>query len=250
MADRMGHALTATPATSRPDWACQTHQPPRGHAWTPADPGHRTCAGCADRLRDTLREIDLRHRALDPSPGGSGDHGSRGAPGFGSRSPASDHVIAMLDPRSRPDAHTWRGNDKRLHHEQERPPLSVWSSLHAIADHIAQARGLTDRVARRDVTGLCRWIDAHLDWLTRRADITECAALLERLAAQLRPVTGEPARRCVGRCPNTITEADDHTRECRARLFAPLHGDTIGCRACGREWPRPEWERLGLMLAG
>jgi hypothetical protein len=242
--------LTATPATERPAWACQVHTAPRTHAWTPADRGYRTCAGCADRLRDTLREIALRYRALDPSPGGSGDTGGRGAPGFATRSPASDHVIAMLDPRSRPDARTWRGSDKRLHHEQERPPLSVWAVLYAIADHVNRARGITNNaLACNGVDELTRYIDSHLDWLTRQPDIAVHAELIERLAGQLRPVTGEPARRCVGRCPNTVDEQTT-TRECRARLFAPLHGDTITCRACGRSWPRPEWERLGLMLTG
>lgn len=237
-------------ATERPDWACQTHTPPRGPAWVPADRGYRTCGSCADHLRATLREIRERFACLDPRPGGGAPDGGRGAPGFGSRSPGSDHVIAMRDRRSRPTARVWRGSDLRVHGEPERPVLSVWAALHTIAAHIATQRGITNRALHRnDVDPLTRWVDSHLDWLTRQPDIAAHAAILDRLATQLRPVTGEPGgRRCVGRCPNTIDLGDDHTRECHARLYAPLHGDTIECAACGRAWTRPDWVRLGLML--
>lgn len=243
---------TDTPTTdtlSRPTWACALHRAPkRAGAWVPADSGYRTCATCLDRIRDQLREISARYRLLNATPGSSGDYGTRGAPGFGSRSPASDHIIAMRDPRTGRDATTWRGSDGRFHQEPENPVLSVFTELDLIARHIAEARSIDHGPEHPTVDATARFIDNHLDWLTRQDDIADHAGVIAELAAQLRPATGEPGRRHIGHCPNTVTDPDSTTRECRARLYAPLSGDTIQCGACEREWRRPEWLRLGLML--
>lgn len=237
-------------AIDRPTHACLLCPPPRHHGhWRPADPNYRTCTACLDRLRDTLADISRRWLLLDTRPGASGDHGTRGAPGFSSRSPASDHIIAMRDRRSSPSAHTWLGADGRIHHEPEHPPLSVWGVLETLAWDIAETRGV-DGPIDLDVHGLCTWLDRHLDWLTRQDTVVvEHAKALRELQAQLRPVTGEPGRRHIGECPNLL-DGDDGPRECRTRLFAPLRGDTISCTNpdCGRAWPREEWLRLGELL--
>jgi hypothetical protein len=194
-------------------------------------------------VRETLRDIVRRYGELDPTPG-AGFDGGRGAPGFGSRSPASDHIIAMLDRRSSPVAHTWVGGDGKLHRELERPPLSVWSVLDTAAWGIAEERGITGPDPAADVGDLVRWIDAQLDWVTRRELVVELDGDLRGLLAQLRPATGDQRVR-IGTCPNLPEHAE---QECGAPLFAPLRGDTIRCGACGRTWPRPTWERLGQML--
>ena len=233
----------------RPESACQTCPPPRkvGH-WRRADPSYRTCSSCLDRLRDELREIPARYRILNAVPGAAGDPG-RGAPGFGSRSPASDHIIAMRDIRSSRNATCWRGSDDRFHQETEHPVLSVFTELDLIAWHVVETRALEHGPDQPTVDATARFLDAHLDWLTRQDDIADHAAVIHDLVQQLRPATGEPGRRPIGHCPNTITDADDATRECGAKLFAPLAGtDSISCRQCGREWPRAEWLRLGTLL--
>jgi hypothetical protein len=198
-------------------------------------------------MRDQLREIPVRYRILNATPGQQGDV-SRGAPGFGSRSPASDHIIAMRDPRSDRTATTWHGGDRRFHMESERPVLSVFSELDLIAWHIADERSLEHGPAHPTVVDTAKFIDAHLDWLTRQPDIADHARVVADLVQQLRPVTGEPGRRPIGLCPNTVTTTDDTTAECGAKLYAPLSGDTIECRTCAREWPRSEWLRLGDLL--
>lgn len=233
----------------RPSWACLTHRQPNDDTqqWMKADPGYRTCSGCLDRIRATLTEIVTRYRRLDATPGASGD-GGRGAPGFGSRSPASDHVIAMRDPRSSPVARTWLGADGRLHRESERPPCSVRGVLDTVAWDIAEQRGVDGPSDRADVPMLARWIDAQLDWVTRHELVVEVAAELRRILAQLKPVTGD-GRRKIGRCPNTLDVDDEHTVTCDATLYAPTNGgDSIRCGACGRTWPRSEWLRLGDLL--
>lgn len=234
---------------TRPASACLLCPPPRkvGY-WRLADRGYRTCTGCYDRMRDTLKEIAHRYQLLDPRPGANLEHGGRGAPGFGSRAPASEHIIAMRDRRSSSVARTWLGRDGRLHQESERPPLSVHNVLDLIAWDIAEARGVDGPTAALDVHELVRWIDGHMDWITRHESVAEIHQMLRDLLNQLRPVTGDPSPRHIGLCPNTITLPDDTTRECGARLYAPLRGDSISCKNCSREWPRSEWLRLGDLL--
>lgn len=233
----------------RPQGACVLCPPPReSRPWRLADPGYVTCSRCLDRLRERLDDIADRYLRLDPSPQHGGD-GGRDAPGFGSRSPASDHIIAMRDPRSSPDAYVWLGSDGRLHRESERPPLSVFSVLDTIAWEIAEARELSEGPSGLGVPDLVRWIDNHLDWLTRQPQVVEAAEALRRVQSQLKPVTGDPLIK-VGVCPNTIDEGE-RTRPCRAPLFAPSDSspdDTIRCPACHRAWSRSEWLKLGELL--
>ena len=229
----------------RPTGACLLCPPPQDEKpWRRADDGYTTCSRCLDRLRETLREIPALYQPLDPTPGANAD-GTRGAPGFGSRSPASDHVIAMRDHRSSRDAYTWLGGDGKLHKESERPPLSAYSVLDTIAWDIAENRGI-DGPGANTVHHLAQWVDNQLDWATRQPNIDEVAAPLRELLAQLKPATGE-RRAWIGTCPNTLDEGE-HTRLCAARLYAPLRGDTIRCASCSREWPRAEWLRLGDLL--
>jgi hypothetical protein len=241
-------------------------------------------------MRKMLREIAERWLQLDPRPGGSGSDGTRGAPGFGSRSPASDHVITMLDPRSkscemacdgllyerwqpdpegwsRPlprgvhgpveppggyttDREVWYGSDGRAYSEPNRPPRSVPHVLGALAGLVAEDRAMTPPTGR--VPDVIRWLDGQLDHVTRQDWVTDVHDELRALVRQLKPVTGEPNRRHIGTCPNVIDEGDT-TRECGARLYAPLRagaicGDSIVCNHCGREWPRTEWLRLVDLL--
>lgn len=272
--------------TARPGWACVLHPAPkRVGAWAPAHEGYRTCDGCLDKLRDSLKDIADRWGKLDPTPGAYAEHGSRGAPGFASRPPASVHVIAMRDRRSKAgpvacdaveyqwdyystEGHTplpagvhgpntagnytskrevWRGSDGRSYTEADRPTRSVQLVLAGIADLIAAERDMSGPTTQ-DVPELVRWLDAQLDWLTRQDWVADVAEQIRELQADLKLVTGEPGRQSIGVCPNTIDEGET-TRKCGARLYAPTNGtDTIVCRSCDREWHRPEWLRLGNLL--
>lgn len=232
---------------TRPHGACLLHPPaPEGRPWAPADDGYTTCGPCLTRLRSTLTEVRDRYQQLDAAPGNHTDHGARSSPGYNSRPPASLHVIAMTDPRSGDGARVWLAADGRVHHEPEHPPLSVRNVLETIAVDIAEQRDITP--PNLTVPALTQFIDRHLDWVTRRELVVDIATHIRHLAAQLRPVTGEPGRHLIGLCPNTVDDGD-HTRECSARLHAPPHGDTIACPTCGRRWERSEWMRLGDLLA-
>jgi hypothetical protein len=155
-------------------------------------------------------------------------------------------VIAVLDWRSSREAYVWCGADGRVHRESERPPLSVLAELFTLAQHVAVARKMTGPSVLT-VEKLSAWLDGQLDWVTRQDGVVEFDRVLRELTAQLRPLTGEPRPKRIGPCPNTIDEGE-HTRECAAPLYAPLKGDEIRCRACGRRWPRNEWLGLGRTL--
>ena len=267
-------------STERPTWACLLHRSPsEDHDWVKADPGYRTCSGCLDKLRADLLDVGKRYHQLNARPGASGEQGGRGTPGYGSRPPASVHIIAMRDPRSRayevstdgvqyiwdPLADTtlepgqygppsgayvgkqevWFGADGRGHREESRPVRSVPYTLASLAELIAEERDMT--IGARSVRTLVAWLDNQLDWVTRHELVTDFAADIRALLGQLKPVTGDPSRRHIGYCPNTIDQGDE-TRTCSAKLYAPLRDDTITCQSCGRQWPRPEWEHLGAML--
>lgn len=268
---------TEPPIDVRPAHACVTCPPPKTNAWWPAHPGFKTCDDCYDSMRDTLQEIAQRYHILDPSPGGTGEPGGRGAPGFGSRPAAVPHVITMRDFRSKPcevsiDAvlyvwdpladtilepgqygppsgayvekrEVWLGRDGRGHAEQERPPRSIPGTLSGLATMIAEERDMTAPTTRQ-VPELVRWLDAQMDWITRNDLVEDLWEEFRALAAQLRPVTGVPGKRCIGLCPNVIDD-DNGPRRCRARLYAPTTGDTITCATCEKRWPREEWVALG-----
>lgn len=235
----------------RPDNACCLHKPPdEGYAWKLADPGWVTCSACLDRLREVMRDVGKRYRALDPTPGRGGD-GSRGAPGFASRSPASEHVIAFTDPRSSQTAKTWRDRAGRLCCEDERPPVSVRGELDILAWDVAEALGHAGPDERADVADLLRWLDQKLDLVTRDAGLAEqVARTLRALQSALRPVTGEPRPKYIGHCPELLDELDGDGVPvvCDARLHAPLKGDAVVCKSCGATWPRERWLELGRAL--
>lgn len=266
-------------ASERPSWACQLHSPPRAsQSWMKADDGYTTCSGCLNRLRSAVAEVRTGYYRLDAGLSGTADRGSRGAPGFHSVPPANLSVVTMRDPRSLPyetphdltqylwdpladltlepgqygppagayveKREVWVGSDGRTHTEQSRAPLSVPGTLAGICASIAEMREVAGPLSR-SVGELCRWLDNHLDWLTRQDWVAEVATEIHRLAAQIRGVH-EP-RRKIGPCPNTLDEGAT-TRQCGVTLYAPLRGDRVSCVGCGRAWDRDDWLKLGELV--
>jgi len=153
----------------------------------------------------------------------------RRAPGFGSRSPANDHVVAM--------------GDKRTIKLEPGDPLSVPGVLTEWVALLVDERSLIPPA--HTVADMARFLDTHLDWITKQDWVEDFHAELGDLHRQLRAI-GQQRRR-IGICPNTL-DTGDTTSQCGAALFAPLYSDVIKCYSCGREWPRTEWLRLGYLL--
>lgn len=177
---------TVSDNASRPTNSCVLCPPPFGNrTWSRREDGYQTCLSCLEKLSETLLDVVVRYRKLNPAPATSGDSG-RFAPGFESRSPASDQIILMRDWRSKscevacdeviyywdpayqprlpngvhgplepPGAYVskrevWSASDGRRHTEQERPPLSVPWTLSALVDLVAEQRDMRGpRLAHR-----------------------------------------------------------------------------------------------------
>lgn len=211
------HPEQAPTATrERPAGACLTHLPPKqGHPWRRADDGYLTCSHCYDQLHKWLSplgadadgnpdNLPYLYVSLNPKPSNT-DTGRR-APGFGSRSPAADHVIAMRDVRDASSApallRSW--------------VLWTWDERY---DNTALNE--PDYRQRRSelpttVTDCAVWLDRQLDWLTRHEIITDFHAELKELRRTLRIKIGLGGQRPVGHCIEIL-----ETGECRTPIFMP-----------------------------
>lgn len=207
----------------------------------PARHGYLLCARCTDRLHDALREIidcyALLDDALVPASGaGTATTGGRGAPGFGSRSPARDTVIALTDPRT--------------HAEEDGDPHSVLSILSSWADNVRDDTGQDAPTGPTTVSGevgfLVRWMDhiARQDWVGDFADE------IHELLGQLRTVLGLQERAIpIGPCPARLHDLDNGgTVTCGTPLRVRLSAERITCRSCGTSWPRERWDELSGSL--
>lgn len=233
-------------ATTPPSGACLTHRPPTGaHPWHPADSAYATCSACYDRIHGWLSPIhrdDDGHpdsipglyALLDLAPGSA--RGGRRAPGFGPRATRTDHVIAIRDRRSvkinTPDPHSAPGLLATW-------VLAIWEQRYEddllnASDYFVRRRALPNTVP-----STARWIDHHLDWITRRDLVTVLYDELGELHRELRAATGRGGQPPLGHC----VEVRDG-QPCGAPMFMPAvtpraPSDPIAdlpglaCRECG-----------------
>lgn len=236
---RPREAAISTDPFQRPHGSCLTCRPPFGdRAWPRADDGYCVCHRCVEQLRAALREVAERFGMLDPMPGGGAEL-VRGAPGFGSRSPGSDHILCMRDKRSKADACVWVGGDGRIHREPTYPPLSVCGVLEDWALDVVDARGFAPLRKPVTVAQLCTWLDNQLDWIAKQDCVVEFHRDILLLIAQLKPVTGG-GQKAIAICPRV-----NDGRPCRAKLYEPDRDGVIACPRCFYEWPREKWLELG-----
>lgn len=245
--------------------------------------GHLTCESCEMKLETDLREIADRYEKLDPRP--SGMQAPDGQPRpleFESKAPASDFIIAMMDPRSSEVAKVWVAADRRVHQESERPPLSVYTMLLREVYEIAEQREMSLPDPCERVRHLTDWLLRHVEWVTRQDSVIEFREIVTLLTRQLRPATGEKPRRPFASCPTLIGDSNltcpcechgrfDHPcnveggcghlhgQPCGGPLFGPatISSSVIRCHKCGGAWERgkpsvdpslDEWEHLGTQL--
>ncbi|WP_410648180.1 hypothetical protein [Amycolatopsis sp. cmx-4-54] len=236
-----------------------------------AQHGYLTCDPCADTLRADLRELARSYPSLSAAPSGGGASTGRGTPGFGSRSPARDSVIALTD--------------RRTHSAEDGDPHSVLEVLSSWADNVREEVGLArpDEIDQRQGQLLVGWLDftARQPWAGRldtpldqlRAEITsqlglkartvgdeaaflatwfahmtrqywvaDFAAEVRELLSSVRTAIGAGERRIpVGTCP---TPVGVDARPCGARLRVRADEDWISCPKCRTRWPRTNWDEL------
>ncbi|MCK2237724.1 MULTISPECIES: hypothetical protein [unclassified Crossiella] len=210
-----------------------------GTPWL-AQHGYLTCDPCATELRSALGEIVDLYALLDDAliPGTTGPTGTRGAPGFGSRSPANDAVIVATDIRTR--------------HEEEGDPHSVLAVMSSWADNIIEYTGAPERSGPATVAGEVRVIIKHLDFVTKQLWVVDLAEEIYALQRQLLATLGLQERSVpVGTCPARVPDPGSaHLVVCGQQLRVRLHSERITCRSCGAAWPRERWDDLRFQMGG
>jgi hypothetical protein len=199
------------------------------------DAGHRyACHRCTTGLQRKLRHLDTYATwFLDPMPYRGA--GGRGAPGYGSRSPARDDVIAAMDIRSDGDV---LGPD-----DSPTPIISIPGGLRYLATWVSQ-------------------LDPSWDTSWDTAGITQCVAyLLGRvphlvmdkkielfgdqvgvLYKQARALAHDRPSGPLGNCLVVGCEGKVFRLDPERDLDAP--GDGARCRVCRRTYSGLDFARL------
>lgn len=246
------------------------------------------CPRCQNRLGANLDELSTGHARLDPAPRSSTRHGGRGAPGFGSRSPARDDVLVLTDPR--------RGAGARS--DDEKTVCASRSVLRCVAgwaDRAREARVLAPR--RVDASWVANELPRHLAEIvlvelvarSRRDVASEVAALLDVLdevacqwwvadmVADVESLLWHVRRALdeleptvpIGACPVVPDGAAEawtaswtdlpprlgvlvrESLACGGQLRARVWGERATCARCGACWRSMEQLReLGRLLGG
>lgn len=204
---------------------CATKKKPRE-----ATPGYLTDTRCSDQLVEALDDIARLYRdhvSDSPVPKVGADTGRR-APGFGSRSPADDTVIAMADHRT-----VW-AKPGDLHNPDI--ILSGWR------DVLREETG--DTFFPLGPVECAQYLAKRRAWVTRQPWVADMWPEIKEVRDQLANYGGESGRVRAGRCPNLM----DTGGKCGTRLYVAFGCDSIRCGGCGTVWPRTRWLLLGAMI--
>lgn len=196
---------------------------------------YRACDRCRNEVLRWLGSIEADFGRLNPIPASNPLGGGSGA--FGSKSPASDHVIAMLDRRSKANA---------IHGDDREGLLSVPA---VVGEWSRYAWRESEDNLPGTVGEAFRYLRVRNDWLMQQDCAQDFAEEIRRLYVQLRG-HAEPKRK-IGECPAELvreTKTASAVR-CEAPLRAAADDDVIRCHACGASWLRP-WHDLRAALGG
>lgn len=223
-------------------------------------PTQLICTVCRRRLVDVLDEIRTGYARLDPRPIAGGNRAGRGAPGFGSRSPARDDVLVLTDTRGAshdPDTAQnaptsllravswWTDRGREAGFIRARVPMLV--------GHVdgPAAQGLPPR----SVAGECLALREVVDAIARQWWVSDMLAALGAAAHHLRRALHEHEQTIpLGRCPRpepaAAAEFARHVDEvgpiaaavgsplprCAGEVRAKAWGHTASCRRCRYRW--------------
>lgn len=268
----------------RPESGCLTHRPPKdGEEWAGAAAPYLICDGCAATIRSWLTDgttkdgqadnIPDLYAALDPT--NRVETNGRRSPGFGSKPPASVHVMAMRDRRSNFLWHedglvyvwaleklpegvhgplrgsyvdktvAWLGADGKWYRD-DAPSVSIAHVLGCLAWRVAEERTVTPPLPHP--ADLCEFLDRHLDWAARQPWITELHTDVRRLIGQLHTATGNPKPKPVAWCIQILDDGQD----CDTPIYMPtpkrnqLDLPRLHCGGCGHDYTGAAIARLKI----
>jgi hypothetical protein len=203
-----------------------------------------TCSPCLDRLAQHLHDCEHEATLLSAVPSMAAPAGSRGGTLASHRAPARLDVIALTDPRTRPD---W-----------DDTTLSVLGVLGTWARVVREQRALTwpERIT---VTSERKTLSAQLDWIAAQPWVDDLARDLRALRGQLKACNGTQDPRPEGSCylPTSGSAASPDRRpcrdhECEGPQQCPRCGGPAPCAydTCGCDQPpaRARYKQTGPLL--
>jgi hypothetical protein len=194
---------------------------------------YRGCDRCRNEVLRWLGSIEADFVRLNTAPV-SAPFGSGGSGAFGSKSPANDHVIAMLD---------WRSAANAVNQDdREGAPLSVPAVVGEWSEYVWRDPSCEDGRPGTVGEGLA-YLRRKTDWLMQQDCASDYARDVRDLYVQLRG-HAEPKRK-IGECPGEYAPG----LTCEAPLRAAPEDDVIPCYSCGARWVRP-WHDLRAAMGG
>lgn len=180
-----------------------------------AEPESLLCARDLEQLVALLGELAVSYRALDPAPGSGGANGGRGAPGFGSRSPAREAVLVLTDRRFQAFDPT-----------RPEQPAGIVCVLGWWADRAREEDLLPARRTPRTVDAEAHALVSRVEQLARRWWVGEMITALRHAVRHVRWARGqlEPTVP-IGQCPS-----------CTGQIRARSWGKQARCQGCGMDW--------------
>lgn len=198
------------------------------------DAGHRhACDQCVTKTQRQLRELETYDAVLyvftTPSRNGIP---SRGAPGYGSRSPARDDVIVATDLRSKGDP---LGPD-----DTEQPILSIPAGVHWIANGVRhELQPTTPMPPRWTVTTEVAYLLGQLPNVAMCTWVDRFAGMVSKLHKQARALAHDQPPRPLGTCLGV---------DCGGLVYQTWRGDIEGarCSTCLRSYTGLDLVRLSV----
>lgn len=196
------------------------------------DAGHRyACHRCEQGLQRKLRHLETYATwflTAEPYRGAGG----RGAPGYGSRSPARDDVIAAMDIRS--DGEVYGPDDSPT------PIISIPGGLRYLATWVSQLDDTTESVPK-DITGCVAYLLGRVPHMAMLKEIERFQQQVNILYTQARALAHDRPPGPLGRCLTVTCNGTVLERHNRNGL--PDGGQ---CNGCSRVYNGPDLVRLSV----
>lgn len=182
------------------------------------------CPDCVNRLTRQLREVGAYWSLLGYMSAPVRDSGGRGAPGYGSRTPARDEVLVALDPRSFPDL-------------EESWTRSIPVAIAGLSEALADERGHTGQPG---ASGLGYVIDS-VQWAAEQHWFDEFADDIGELHREARALAHDRPD-SLGACLEVLCGAPVFWR---AAWRGEKRVSVARCVGCSREYDGLDLVRLG-----